>query len=140
MLVGFASLLGRHRSHRRRARIQSRIFIGVFVGAVTFTGSVIAFGKLRGMIRSSRCCCRGGTPSTWRWCWPVSISARSSSARGPGGRRDVPLLICTVLACLVGIHLVMAVGGADMPIVVSMLNTYSGWAASAAGFMLVTTC
>jgi NAD(P) transhydrogenase subunit beta len=110
-------------------------FVGVFVGAVTFTGSVIAFGKLQGLIRSkplllparhvlnvaavAACVVLGvifvgaeGTPPLW------------------------PLVVATVLAMLVGIHLVMAIGGADMPVVVSMLNSYSGWAAAAAGFML----
>ncbi|MFA5910263.1 MAG: Re/Si-specific NAD(P)(+) transhydrogenase subunit beta [Vicinamibacterales bacterium] len=110
-------------------------FIGVFVGAVTFTGSIIAFGKLQGLIGSR----------------PLLLPARHllnlvallacvflgfqfvSAAHGSALQ---PLIIATVIASLLGIHLVWAIGGADMPVVVSMLNSYSGWAAAAAGFML----
>ena len=114
----------------------SEIFIGVFVGAVTFTGSVIAFGKLQGLIGSK----------------PLLLPARhlinlvALLACVYLGFIFVthdeyfapiwPLYACTALAFLLGVHLVMAIGGADMPVVVSMLNSYSGWAAAALGFTL----
>jgi NAD(P) transhydrogenase subunit beta len=111
------------------------IFIGVFIGAITFTGSIIAFGKLRTLISSK----------------PLMLPARHLLNLGlliasvvlgvwfmglesPAGL--TPLLMMTAIAALLGIHLVMAIGGADMPVVISMLNSYSGWAAAAAGFML----
>ncbi|GAB4232688.1 MAG: Re/Si-specific NAD(P)(+) transhydrogenase subunit beta [Stanieria sp.] len=112
---------------------QIEIYLGVFIGAVTFTGSIIAFGKLRGLIGSK----------------PLLLPARHllniamlvgcivlgvQFMTVPNGLQ--PLLIMTVIACVLGIHLVMAIGGADMPVVISMLNSYSGWAAAAAGFML----
>jgi len=111
-------------------------YLGVLIGAVTFSGSVIAFGKLSGRISGN----------------PLALPARhwlnlmlllgaiwfgyqfvAQSAAGGGMQ---PLIIMTVIALLFGIHMVMAIGGADMPVVVSMLNSYSGWAASATGFML----
>ena len=109
------------------------IFVGVFIGAVTFTGSIIAFGKLRAIISSKPLTLPGrhllnlallGT-SVW-----LGIQFMSSDNGLP------PLLIMTAIAGVLGIHLVMAIGGADMPVVISMLNSYSGWAAAAAGFML----
>jgi len=111
------------------------IYIAVFIGAITFTGSVIAFLKLRGSLSGK----------------PLLLPARHALnlAMVIGcvylgymfvGQTDagglIPLLIMTGVAGLIGIHLVMAIGGADMPVVVSMLNSYSGWAAAAAGFML----
>jgi NAD(P) transhydrogenase subunit beta len=111
------------------------IYIGVFIGAVTFTGSIIAFGKLRAIISSK----------------PLMLPARHflniamlvasvvlgyqfMNVAAPAGLQ--PLLIMTGIACVLGMHLVAAIGGADMPVVISMLNSYSGWAAAAAGFML----
>jgi NAD(P) transhydrogenase subunit beta len=111
-------------------------YIGVLIGAVTFSGSVIAFGKLSGRI--------GGKPLTLpgrHWLnlalligaiW-FGIEFVLQSAAGAG---MLPLIIMTVIALLFGMHMVMAIGGADMPVVVSMLNSYSGWAAAATGFML----
>lgn len=109
------------------------VFVGVFIGAVTFTGSVVAFAKLRGLI-SAR---------------PLLLPARhwlNLAVLGVifwlgtqfliGGFALWPLLVMAAVAGLLGIHLVMAIGGADMPVVISMLNSYSGWAAAAAGFML----
>ncbi len=111
-------------------------YLGVLIGAVTFSGSVIAFGKLSGRI--------GGKPlilparhflnlglllgSIWLGVQFVQQSAAD------GGM--LPLILMTILALAFGVHMVMAIGGADMPVVVSMLNSYSGWAASATGFML----
>jgi NAD(P) transhydrogenase subunit beta len=111
-------------------------YLGVLIGAVTFSGSVIAFGKLSGRI--------GGKPLTLparHWLnlalligaiW-FGYQFVLQSAAGGGIQ---PLIIMTVIALVFGIHMVMAIGGADMPVVVSMLNSYSGWAASATGFML----
>ena len=112
------------------------IFLGVFIGAITFTGSVIAFGKLRGSISGKPMMLPGrhlmniaGIVASL-WLGYVFLGAASHDAG------LTPLLIMTGIACVIGIHLVMAIGGADMPVVVSMLNSYSGWAAAATGFML----
>tara|TARA_B100000959_G_scaffold287058_1_gene368981 strand:+ start:13561 stop:14952 length:1392 start_codon:yes stop_codon:yes gene_type:complete len=112
------------------------IFLGVLIGAVTFTGSVIAFGKLQGVIHSRPLMLPGrhviniliGLACVWLG-W-IFVGADPLS----GGM--LVLLIATFLALLFGVHMVMAIGGADMPVVISMLNSYSGWAAAATGFML----
>jgi NAD(P) transhydrogenase subunit beta len=109
------------------------IFVGVFIGAVTFTGSIIAFGKLRAIISSKPLTLPGRhllnlamlVASVW-----LGVQFMSSENGLP------PLLKMTAIAGVLGLHLVMAIGGADMPVVISMLNSYSGWAAAAAGFML----
>ncbi len=110
------------------------IFIGVFIGAVTFTGSLVAYGKLEGKIRSKPLLLPG------RHVFNVSlllVSVALGVAFVTKPELALPaLLVMTALACVLGVHLVMAIGGADMPVVVSMLNSYSGWAAAAAGFML----
>jgi NAD(P) transhydrogenase subunit beta len=111
------------------------IYIGVFIGAITFTGSIIAFGKLRAIISSkplmlpARHLLNIGMLVASVW-----LGARFMGAEFPNGLQ--PLLIMTGIACVLGVHLVAAIGGADMPVVISMLNSYSGWAAAAAGFML----
>src|SRR5690606_29405281 len=118
------------------------IYIGVLVGAVTFTGSVIAFGKLRGsisgkpLILPARHALNAGIVlASVGLGYQFLQAGHEVSASGlPLGL--TPLVIMAVLACLLGVHMVMAIGGADMPVVVSMLNSYSGWAAAAAGFML----
>ena len=112
------------------------IYLGVLIGAVTFTGSVIAFGKLQGVIQSRPLMLPGrhviniliGLACVWLG-W-IFVGADPLS----GGM--LVLLIATFLALLFGVHMVMAIGGADMPVVISMLNSYSGWAAAATGFML----
>lgn len=111
------------------------IFVGIFIGAVTFTGSVIAFGKLRGII--------SGKPLLLPGRHLINLGIIGGSValgyvflHSEGFSGLTPLLIMTGLACILGVNLVMAIGGADMPVVVSMLNSYSGWAAAAAGFML----
>jgi NAD(P) transhydrogenase subunit beta len=112
------------------------VYLGVLIGAVTLSGSVIAFGKLSGRI--------GGKPlllPARHWLNLVLVLAvvalgyvfLSASSIDDGMK---PLVAMTVIALLFGVHLVMAIGGADMPVVVSMLNSYSGWAAAATGFML----
>ncbi|HEX4936906.1 MAG TPA: NAD(P)(+) transhydrogenase (Re/Si-specific) subunit beta [Gemmatimonadaceae bacterium] len=109
-------------------------FLGVFIGALTFTGSVIAWGKLQGVIRSKPLLLPGrhvinvAMLVACLWLGVVFVQ--------DGPQAMQALLIMTAISGLIGIHLVMAIGGADMPVVVSMLNSYSGWAASAAGFML----
>ncbi len=110
-------------------------FIGVFVGAVTFTGSIIAFGKLQGLIGSKPLLMPGRhLLNLVALLACVFLGFQFVSAEH--GAALQPLIIATLIASLLGIHLVMAIGGADMPVVVSMLNSYSGWAAAAAGFML----
>ena len=111
-------------------------YLGILIGAVTFSGSVVAFGKLSGRI--------GGSPLTLpgrHWFnLALLIGAiwfgREFVIQSAAGGGLEPLLIMTGIALLFGIHMVMAIGGADMPVVVSMLNSYSGWAAAATGFML----
>ncbi len=110
-------------------------FLGVFIGAVTFTGSVVAFGKLQGAIRSKPLL----LPARHAINFAAAIVCVLLGAQfvGAGDHPPVwPLLTTAAIAGLIGIHIVMAIGGADMPVVVSMLNSYSGWAAAAAGFML----
>jgi NAD(P) transhydrogenase subunit beta len=137
-LVGFASYIDTSVSFTgaEKAIHEIEIYVGILIGAVTFSGSVIAFGKLSGKI--------GGKPLLlparhWInligllaviWCGREFVLAPSIQAG------MTPLIVMTVIALLFGIHMVMAIGGADMPVVVSMLNSYSGWAAAATGFML----
>jgi NAD(P) transhydrogenase subunit beta len=109
--------------------------VGVFVGAVTFTGSVVAFGKLRGTI-GSRPLLLPGRHLLNLAIVGGSIALAVLGWSAPPERALHDLLILTGLASLLGVHLVMAIGGGDMPVVVSLLNSYSGWAAAAAGFML----
>ena len=112
------------------------IYLGVLIGAVTFTGSVIAFGKLQGVIGSrplllpGRHFINGAIAIACIWLGSVFLGAESTL----GG--FIPLFVMTLLALAFGVHMVMAIGGADMPVVISMLNSYSGWAAAATGFML----
>jgi NAD(P) transhydrogenase subunit beta len=112
------------------------VYIGIGIGALTFTGSVIAYGKLSGML--------GGQPMLLparHWLNLIMLVAVVVVAIKFVGEPDhqqatIYLLIMTVLAMLFGVHMVAAIGGADMPVVISMLNSYSGWAAAATGFML----
>lgn len=109
------------------------VFLGVFIGAVTFTGSIVAFGKLRGVISSSPL----NIPHKHKWnlaAVVVSTLLMIYFVKADGSM--FALLVMTAIALVFGYHLVASIGGADMPVVVSMLNSYSGWAAAAAGFML----
>jgi NAD(P) transhydrogenase subunit beta len=140
VLVGFANYIDPAASAGFKGAEKTiheiEIYVGVLIGAVTFSGSIIAFGKLSAKITGK----------------PVLIPARhwinlvgllvvigcggwfiNSHSMAEGMK---PLVIMTVIALLFGIHMVMAIGGADMPVVISMLNSYSGWAAAATGFML----
>jgi NAD(P) transhydrogenase subunit beta len=140
VLVGFANYIDPAASAglegAEKTVHEIEIYIGVLIGAVTFSGSLIAFGKLSARI--------GGKPVLlpgrhWinlvgllvvLWCggWFVGAHPLEEGLK--------PLAIMTLIALLFGVHMVMAIGGADMPVVVSMLNSYSGWAAAATGFML----
>ena len=134
VFIGINSDMSTHdfASNAERVIHEVEIFLGVFIGAVTFTGSIIAYGKLAGKI--------GGKA--------LILPGRHLLNLAMVGGSFVLLLMymnhegswtlyaMTVLALLLGMHLVMAIGGADMPVVVSMLNSYSGWAAAATGFLL----
>ncbi|WCE31311.1 Re/Si-specific NAD(P)(+) transhydrogenase subunit beta [Vibrio sp. SCSIO 43137] len=109
------------------------VFLGVFIGAVTFTGSIVAFCKLRGLIPSSPL----SIPHKHKWnlaAVVVSFLLMLHFVNVEGSM--FALIVMTLIAFVFGYHLVASIGGADMPVVVSMLNSYSGWAAAAAGFML----
>jgi NAD(P) transhydrogenase subunit beta len=109
------------------------IFLGIFIGAVTFTGSIVAFGKLSGKINSSPLTLPG---KNWLNIAAVTASALLLVSFVSGDMGLSALIIMTAIALAFGWHLVASIGGADMPVVVSMLNSYSGWAAAATGFML----
>ncbi|MEQ5835373.1 Re/Si-specific NAD(P)(+) transhydrogenase subunit beta [Marinobacter sp. NFXS9] len=138
VLVGFAGfvepLVDTHGAEHTIKLVE--VFVGIFIGAVTFTGSLIACGKLDGRIASKALTLPG------RHLMNLIIIAACIGLGGWFLTTDsmveglLALAIMTALACILGIHLIMAIGGADMPVVVSMLNSYSGWAASAIGFML----
>jgi len=138
VLIGFATYLdpSAHFTGVEKTIHEIEIYIGILIGAVTFSGSVIAFGKLSGKV--------GGKPLLLPgrhvlnllallvviWFCNLFLNVES------GGAGMLFLIIMTAIALAFGVHMVMAIGGADMPVVVSMLNSYSGWAASATGFML----
>jgi NAD(P) transhydrogenase subunit beta len=140
MLVGYANYIDpaatAHFKGVERTIHEAEIYIGVLIGAITFSGSVIAFGKLSAKI--------GGKPVLLpgrHWInlaglvgviWLLSRFVGAPSIAGG----MLPLILMTAIALAFGVHMVMAIGGADMPVVVSMLNSYSGWAAAATGFML----
>ncbi|MBT0569859.1 Re/Si-specific NAD(P)(+) transhydrogenase subunit beta [Curvibacter sp. CHRR-16] len=137
-LVGFASYVDTSVQFQGAEKLihEVEIYVGILIGAVTFSGSLIAFGKLNGKI--------GGKPlllPARHWLNLVALLVVIWFGREFIAAHDIqagmtPLLVMTVIALLFGVHMVMAIGGADMPVVVSMLNSYSGWAAAATGFML----
>ena len=109
------------------------VFLGVFIGAVTFTGSLVAFGKLRGIMSSKAL----NLPHRHKLnLLALLVSAVMLVQFVNQGGNDTHPMIMTWIALVFGWHLVASIGGADMPVVVSMLNSYSGWAAAAAGFLL----
>ena len=112
------------------------IFIGVFIGAVTFTGSIIAYGKLAGSIDGKALV----LPGRHLFNLALIIASLALMVLYMNHAGSWTLWVMTVLAFVLGIHLVMAIGGADMPVVVSMLNSYSGWAAAATASCSATTC
>ena len=140
VLVGFANFLDpeatAHHTGAEKVIHHIETYLGILIGAVTFSGSVIAFGKLSGKI--------GGKPLAFPGRHFVSLLLLILSIvfcvmfvkqAGTGGGMAA-LLLMTAVALVFGVLMVMAIGGADMPVVVSMLNSYSGWAAAATGFML----
>ena len=138
-LVGFASYVDTSTvfpTPAEKAIHEVEIYVGILIGAVTFSGSIVAFGKLSGKI--------GGKPLLLpgrHWLNLAGLVVVVWFGREFLRAHDIqagmtPLIVMTVIALLFGIHMVMAIGGADMPVVVSMLNSYSGWAAAATGFML----
>jgi len=130
-LDGFAALLAK-KSGGEINILRVEASLGIWIGAVTFTGSVIAYGKLSGKVTSAATKLPGGhllnataaVSSVACLFWYLTSGAL------------LPLVILTILALFIGYHLIMGIGGADMPVVVSMLNSYSGWAAAAIGFSL----
>jgi NAD(P) transhydrogenase subunit beta len=130
-LTGFAAVVA-HKSGVEVSILRVETFLGVFIGAVTFTGSVIAFGKLAGKVDGKAKKLPGGhvlnaTAAAVSLVLLVVYLQTGST---------LALLGMTVAALFIGYHLIMGIGGADMPVVVSMLNSYSGWAAAAIGFSL----
>lgn len=115
------------------------IFLGIFIGAVTFTGSIVAYGKLNGTYKLR---IFKSAPLSLPYGNAINLGALVVSFLlliwflAANEAPAFPLLVMTVIALLFGVHLVAAIGGADMPVVISMLNSYSGWAAAASGFML----
>ena len=140
MLVGFANYIdpaaGAHFSGAEKAIHEIEIYIGILIGAVTFSGSVIAFGKLSAKISGKPMLLPGRHWMNLTGLLVVIWFARQFLLAESIDAGMLPLIVMTVIALLFGIHMVMAIGGADMPVVVSMLNSYSGWAAAATGFML----
>ncbi|WP_163846185.1 NAD(P)(+) transhydrogenase (Re/Si-specific) subunit beta [Pseudooceanicola aestuarii] len=130
-LKGFAAIVS-HKTAVEVNILRVELFLGVFIGAVTFTGSVIAYGKLAGKVSSAATKLPGGHI--------LNAAAAGLSVIcliwyfNTGG--FLPLFLMTLFALFIGYHLIMGIGGADMPVVVSMLNSYSGWAAAAIGFSL----
>jgi NAD(P) transhydrogenase subunit beta len=138
VLVGFGSYLDPHTqtlSGTEHTIHLVEVFIGVFIGAITFTGSIIAWGKLDGKIRSKPLI-YPGRHAVNIILVIISIALGVFFAQAEGTEGLIYLYAMTGIASYIGVMLVMAIGGADMPVVVSMLNSYSGWAAAAAGFML----
>jgi NAD(P) transhydrogenase subunit beta len=130
-LTGFAELLA-HKSPVELTILRVEVFLGVFIGAVTFTGSVIAYGKLAGKVDSKATKLPGGhmlnAGAAIGSLLLLIVYMQTASV--------FALIGMTLLAFFIGYHLIMGIGGADMPVVVSMLNSYSGWAAAAIGFSL----
>ena len=131
VLNGFAAVVA-HKTATELTILRGELFIGVFIGAVTFTGSVVAFGKLAGRVTSKATKLPGGHMLNAAAAG-LSLLLMIMFISGAG---LWTLLVMTLLAFFIGYHLIMGIGGADMPVVVSMLNSYSGWAAAAIGFSL----
>ena len=138
VLVGYVNFLDTSIEYQGVEKVihEIEIYVGIFIGAITFSGSVVAFGKLSGRM--------SGNPlmlPARHWLNLILISVICVYGYIFVITENVPdaltpLIIMTVLSLIFGVHLIMAIGGADMPVAVSMLNSYSGWAASVTGFML----
>lgn len=139
VLVGYANFMDRSITITGAEKTihELEIYIGILIGAVTFSGSVIAFGKLSEKISGKPVLLPGR-----HWLnlglliAVIVLGAVFLQQTENGGNAIIPLAIMTAIALAFGVHMVMAIGGADMPVVISMLNSYSGWAAAATGFML----
>ena len=130
-LIGFAATLA-HKTPVELSIMRVEIFLGILIGAITFTGSIVAYGKLAGKVASK----------------PLTLPGRHAINIGAGlvclvlgimyfmGAGIWTMILVALIAGFIGWHLIMAIGGADMPVVISMLNSYSGWAAAAIGFTL----
>ncbi len=129
---GFAAVLA-HKSAAEISMLKVEVALGIFIGAVTFTGSVVAFGKLAGKIDGKPKKLPGGHMLN---AGAAALSLLALILYCTTGAPVLWLMLITVLAFFIGYHLIMGIGGADMPVVVSMLNSYSGWAAAAIGFTL----
>ncbi len=130
-LTGFAAVLA-HKSPVEQSILRVETFLGVFIGAVTFTGSIIAFGKLAGKVDGKAKKLPGGHILNASAAGLSLVLLLVYLANGS----TLALIVMTLAALFIGYHLIMGIGGADMPVVVSMLNSYSGWAAAAIGFSL----
>ena len=130
-LTGFAAILA-HKEPVELSIMKVEVFLGVFIGAVTFTGSVVAFGKLAGKVDGKATKLPGGHFLN-AGAAILSLLLLVLYVNGAGAWT---LILMTLAAFFIGYHLIMGIGGADMPVVVSMLNSYSGWAAAAIGFTL----
>ncbi len=130
-LAGFSEKLA-HKNSVEIAILKVEVFLGIFIGAITFTGSVVAFGKLAGKI--------SGLPEKLPGGHALNAGALALclilGLMYFGGSGVWTMIFVTIIAGFIGWHLIMGIGGADMPVVVSMLNSYSGWAAAAIGFTL----
>ncbi|RQO82766.1 Re/Si-specific NAD(P)(+) transhydrogenase subunit beta [Acidovorax sp. FJL06] len=137
-LVGFASYVDTSIPLQgvEKTIHEVEIYVGILIGAVTFSGSLIAFGKLNGKIGGKPLLLPGRHWLNLAGLLVVVWFGREFLHAETMEQGLLPLVVMTVIALLFGIHMVMAIGGADMPVVVSMLNSYSGWAAAATGFML----
>jgi H+-translocating NAD(P) transhydrogenase subunit beta len=140
MLVGFANYIdpaaaGVFKGAEKTIH-ELEIYVGILIGAVTFSGSLIAFGKLSGKVTGKPVLLPGRHFMNLLGLLVVIYFAGVFINTHTVAEGMTPLMVMTVISLLFGIHMVMAIGGADMPVVVSMLNSYSGWAAAATGFML----
>ncbi|MDZ4200732.1 MAG: Re/Si-specific NAD(P)(+) transhydrogenase subunit beta [Gallionella sp.] len=137
-LVGFASYIDTSIifTGAEKAIHELEIYVGIYIGAVTFSGSIIAFGKLSGKIGGKPFLIPGRHAINGMAALIVIYSGYALLQAQTPAEGATALIVMTVIGLLFGIHMVMAIGGADMPVVVSMLNSYSGWAAAATGFML----
>ena len=140
VLIGYANYIDpaatSHFEGSEKTIHELEIYIGVLIGAVTFSGSLIAFGKLSAKITGKPVLIPGRHWINLLGLLVVIYYAGVFIHTQSIGEGVTPLVVMTVIALLFGVHMVMAIGGADMPVVVSMLNSYSGWAAAATGFML----
>ncbi|SEJ13521.1 NAD(P) transhydrogenase subunit beta [Sphingobium sp. AP50] len=135
-LTGFAGVLA-HKTPVEINILKVEEFLGIFIGAVTFTGSIVAFGKLAGKLDGKAKKLPGGhVLNATAAIASLVLLVMYVGNIGVEGRELTVLIAMSVLALFIGFHLVMGIGGADMPVVVSMLNSYSGWAAAAIGFTL----